>query len=1095
MTATRQWLQDSSKRLRRYIILALAGLVAGLTLTALGLGIALARSGVYLWAPAFVFLGWVAALAVVAWGVVQLRHRLKSSTPSVLAREIEVAGGLRRGSVVGVSERTSSMGRTSLSELADKRASGWLLEAGFEALHPMRSRARRSLGVGGATLLAGAVLFVVAGPAGSRAGQFWSPFHTAVGGWRGPVSVSVDSEEVPFGDSVRVYLDAKGRRSIVLWVREPGEPWGQTEVALDSAGHAELIFGPLESDRFLRAASGRRESSTLHVRVLLPAFLADLQVVARFPAHTGLLEQPLSIGPDSIRLPVGTRIVAHGRATVPVDSVFWSNEGGGVSLATEGDRFFGELPVSKSEHWQLQVFTVDGLIEEDRPQLNLVAVRDSSPIVAIPIPGVDTTIPATKKRALVVDARDDHGLENLELVLWRIDRTGASSDSVVQPLPLPDGRSERAVIQWLLDLSAGDFLPGDTAYFLARALDNAPSPRVGFSDTYRAWLPSRGELRKEVRDMSQTVGEAADSLVEEQRELAREMQDLAAERERSGQSGSSQGSREQDQLPFNSVERARELSDRQEDAVEGTEELREKLQELSDAAWSAGITDPEFHRMLDELQGLLEKALTEDLLSRLRDLQEAIQELDPEAMRKAMRQMAESAGGLQQELARGRELFERAAIEGDMEILAADADDLAARQREWNEDTQREPNDSALAQREQSLAESTEELAAELRGLEEALKRARMEGENTQSPLQRTESAAGDMRNAAGKAAEGSRQEARRSGREASESLDPVGAELRQQREEVQEQWRQEVLDAMDRALVETAELAEGQESALRRLAQGDASADLRGDLAAIRSSVDRLVMRLQGASGRNALVSPQLGAALGFSRLRLTESLDQLQRANPNTRQAEQLAGDALDGLNAVALQLLRNRSDVASSESGSGLSEAMERLAELADQQGQLEGQTDELMSLIPMGTPEVMQQLRELAERQQGVAEELDRLDAQGEVGGAEEMADEAGELAAMLEAAAVDRETVERQEQLFQRLLDAGRSLNSEREDEREERQSRTADPTNVQPPPAEATLPSGGPRFAFPVWEELRSLSPRQRRLVLDYFRRLNSGRP
>ncbi len=41
--------------------------------------------------------------------------------------------------------------------------------------------------------------------------------------------------------------------------------------------------------------------------------------------------------------------------------------------------------------------------------------------------------------------------------------------------------------------------------------------------------------------------------------------------------------------------------------------------------------------------------------------------------------------------------------------------------------------------------------------------------------------------------------------------------------------------------------------------------------LAAMRSGLDRLVMRLQGAAGRNALVSPQLGSALGFSRCRRT--------------------------------------------------------------------------------------------------------------------------------------------------------------------------------------------------------------------------------
>jgi hypothetical protein len=352
------------------------------------------------------------------------------------------------------------------------------------------------------------------------------------------------------------------------------------------------------------------------------------------------------------------------------------------------------------------------------------------------------------------------------------------------------------------------------------------------------------------------------------------------------------------------------------------------------------------------------------------------------------------------------------------------------------------------------------------------------------------------MGNAADLAEQGERPEARESGQSASESLDPVADELRDQREQIQDQWRQEVLDAMDRALVETARLAEGQQDVLRRLDRGEGGPELRGELAATRAGLDRLVMRLQGAAGRNALVSPQLGAALGFSRLRMSEALDQLQRANPNTRQASELAGEALDGLNAVALQLLSSRSDVSGAESASGLPEAMERLAELAQQQGQVGEQTNELMSMLPQAIPQVRQELRGLAERQQEVADELDRLDAEGEVSGADELAEEARELAALLEAARVDRETVERQEQLFRRLLDAGRTLRSEEEeDEREERQSQTANPDNVMPPPSGPPESVGGPRFRFPDWEELRSLSPAQRRLVLDYFRRLNGGRP
>jgi hypothetical protein len=352
------------------------------------------------------------------------------------------------------------------------------------------------------------------------------------------------------------------------------------------------------------------------------------------------------------------------------------------------------------------------------------------------------------------------------------------------------------------------------------------------------------------------------------------------------------------------------------------------------------------------------------------------------------------------------------------------------------------------------------------------------------------------MQQAASQAQQGERGEARQSGEAAERSLQPVGEQLRQQRDELREGWRQEVVAAMDRALVETARLAEQQQDVMQRMARGESGPDVRGAQAATRDGVDRILEQLQGAAGKNALVSPQLGTALGYSKLRMSEAIDQLQRANPNTRQAGELAGEALDGLNAIAYSLLRSRAEVAGAQSGSGLSEAMERLAEMAEQQGQLNRETSGLLPLMPHPDQQLLQQLQALAQQQQSLAGQMERLQAEGDVSGVDELAEEARELARELEAANLDRETIERQEQLFRRLLDAGRTLRSEEEeDERQERVSEAADPRNVQLPPSLQRLPTASPRFPYPTWEQLRSLTPDERRLILDYFRRLNRGRP
>src|SRR4029077_8276808 len=100
-------------------------------------------------------------------------------------------------------------------------------------------------------------------------------------------------------------------------------------------------------------------------------------------------------------------------------------------------------------------------------------------------------------------------------------------------------------------------------------------------------------------------------------------------------------------------------------------------------------------------------------------------------------------------------------------------------------------------------------------------------------------------------------------------------------------------------------------------------------------------------------------------------------------------------------------------------------------------------------------------------------------------------EAEDLAQKMEAGRLDRQTVERQEKLFRRMLDAGRTLQGEEKEEQKKRQSTTATGDSVLLPPAlRAKLTSDDGRLQVPSWEELQRLSPADRRIVVDSFRRL-----
>jgi hypothetical protein len=308
----------------------------------------------------------------------------------------------------------------------------------------------------------------------------------------------------------------------------------------------------------------------------------------------------------------------------------------------------------------------------------------------------------------------------------------------------------------------------------------------------------------------------------------------------------------------------------------------------------------------------------------------------------------------------------------------------------------------------------------------------------------------------------------------------------------MQREWRRQVVEAMDQALAETSRLAERQLSVQEELRDGPVSAATRSEQAAIEEGVQKLLEQMKQVSGKNALVSPQIAGALGAAQLQMQQAREAISSAAPNSREAAEQAGGAVDELNTAAHQLLRAREDVSGSQSGSGLQEALERMAQLAKQQGGLGRQG---AGLLPMaGSGAVREQLQRMAARQRALAQELERLRGQGDMAGAGQMAEEAKDLARRLEAGRLDRSVVERQERLFRRMLDAGRTLQGREEDQKKERQSMTATDDSVHLPPAlRARLQRDGERLRVPTWDELQQLSPEDRRLVVDYFRRLSDS--
>ena len=1064
----------------------LAGAGSGGAVAALGMRLAPHVAGM--------IAAWIAIAAVIA-GAVWTAHRARRATaPPELGRLAEREIGGRAGSVVGVLAPPPRPGvSAALLALADARAATVVERAAPGIRRALARGTRRGVAAGVGAVALGGALFVASAPASGRAAAFWHPLRTLAAA-RTPVRLWVDRATVRRGDSVTVTVLVPAAARATLETRGPGEPWRAASLTLDSVGRAVRRIGPLEADLFLRASSGGRTSGERRVTVALPAFVADLELTARYPEYLARPEEPLVPGGDTILVPEGTVIVTNGAASVPLATAAWRSGGVMSRLAVTGTRFSGRLAPVASGTWRLDVATADGgPLEGEAPQLALRVVPDSAPVVTVPVPGRDTTLPMSLRQPLVIDVRDDHGLSRLQVVSWRVSRTGKVGDAARDSLDV-SGVGDRAIVQGELDAARRGLLPGDTLRFRVEAWDNAPAPHLGRSAEIALRLPSLEELRAAMRAATRGLVETADSIAGSQRDLGERTGDLAQQRARDETAGGRRPppGAQAGTLPFQATERAQAVAREQEALEQRVQELSKAVDEIARAAQAAGIDDSAFQARLREVQQLLQRAVTPELEQRLRELQEALAKLDPDATRQALQRLAEAQQQLKAELERSRELFQRAATEGALASLAADAEDLKRRQAEWNGTDARRP-DSAAAARERALEERADSLAHGIEQVRKDLGSPPGSEAPLAAPQQAARQAQAAMQRAAGSAGQGDQAGAQRSGEAAEQQLAGLPEALRARRDSLAGAWRQETLGALDRALSETAALADREQQVAEALRRGEGGPATRSRQASIEEGTTAVERQIREAAGKHALVSPQLEGALGFAERQMAAAREQLEQGDPNTGEAAALAEQAVDALNATALALARSRSQVAGAQSGSGFAEAVEQLARMArDQQG-LNGQARGLLPMMGPSGQAVLEQLRAIAARQRALAQQLERLQAEGGSNAAGALAQEARELARQLDAGRLDQQTIQRQERLYRRLLDAGRTLSGSEPDESKERTSRPATGDSVHLP---ALLKPGAtgaaPRLRYPTWEELSGLTPEQRRLVLEYFRRLNA---
>jgi hypothetical protein len=1044
-----------------------------------------ARTG-WLTGPEWILVAWALFAVILIVSFLLARRAIAALGPWHVGRNLEEAGAWRHGALTTVLDAAATGTSPALHAAATELRAQEVTTRGAAALIPAMGRQRHLSRQAAGVLVVALVGLIAARPATGAPARLWNP----VGAWRAltaPVRLHARSTTVARGESAVLDLTAIGHRRATLFTRAPGESWRTTDVVLDADGNASFTTPPLTADLVARVEAGGRRSPEVRVGIRLAAFLGAFTATAHYPAYLGLEDEALPTTGDILVLPEGTRLALNGRATTVLESVRLAGPNGENMLAVTGSSFHGDFVPHESGLWRVTIKPANGgTLEGDVPMLPVRIVVDSAPVVEIPVPGVDTVASVAMSLALVVGIRDDHGITSAAIE----SRRSAAGAVTRTPLPLPAGGGDRALITTTIDLAALGLRPGDTLRYVATASDNAPAKHTGRSREYLVRIPTEAEQRAARSRETVEAVTAFDSLAKQAARVQRTEEDLARERQRTDPKAGNTAlgtDAQKDPLASEAARKAEAAAQAQQKVIDDAAKLQQSVQELQAAAEQSGVADSSLARQLAEINKLLEKALSPELRDKLAALQQAVKALDADQTRQSLQDLAKQQAMLKEAMEQARELFKRAALETDLANMGKDAKQLASEQHDLTERLGK--SDSGAAKAEEALAKRADSLGA---GLDRAAQQvdAQQPRQELQQSAQEAHSAASSMKQAAQSSQAGKPGDAKQQAKQAEDQLNPLSKKIDESRDNMQAEMRAEVKQALDRALQETARLAQRQLAVVQGFQQGALIPQTRIDQGLVEEGAAKLQQQLTAVSAMNALVSPQAAIAFAEARRLMREAIDAVSAVNANVRDATEKSGDAVDALAVAAFSLMQSKDKVNGSQSGSGVQEAMEEMKQMAGKQGQVAQQGAGMMQ---QGNTNA-QQLMQLAMQQRALAQQMERMRAGGQLPGAGQMAREAKDLSKTMEAGRLNQDVVDRQQRLFKRMLDAGRTLQGEEDDEKKERQSTTAkDAAPGVPPALDPRIRNGTGEIRLPSWEALQRLSPDERRRVVEYFQRLTQG--
>jgi hypothetical protein len=780
--------------------------------------------------------------------------------------------------------------------------------------------------------------------------------------------------------------------------------------------------------------AGRITTPVSRIEVVDRPRVTGLKLSLFYPPYTGLAPSVIDENDGTITAVVGTSVTMKIETNLPArmaQMVFADSSRSPFEI--DGLTAEQSFRIDKDRRYYIHLLDYQGEVNPNPIEYLITAVPDEYPVIDVIRPGVDINLNEEMIVPLLLRISDDFGFSSLVLKYSHV-RDGYRGEENVAVLHFSDNVKTEGEIKFNWDVEPLSMMPSDYLIYNFELADNdlISGPKVTASREYIARMPSLDEIIAQTdREQSENINRA-EKYLKQHKDLAERIKNVVREIEKDR-------ARADKHLTW---QQQKELEDILTNEQKITEELKETAQQIDkmiDQMQTNDLTSREILEKLTEVQKLFEEVATPQMKEARLKLMEALKQMDPKELEKALEDFQMSQEELMERLNRTIALLKKMQIEQKITEMSELARRLAEEQEKVNESTSKEANEKlpSLAGEEAKVKSGLDHLLAEAEKLRELLKEFPFsKSEEAEKFCQSVEAtdAGQNMDNMMSSLENSARDQAMEEGKLALSKLLELSDKLQQGQASMCGGNDGDIAKMMRQAINDIDYLSSRQESLMDKADDMPGSSEVLRDLAAEEQILKESLAGLAARVRAIGMESPFVGAELeGLVREAINNTESAINQLGGRRRlEAMGYQNEALYSLNRAAVRMLDALDSQNQCNRGSSCNKPSQSLSALSQRQKEVNQQTQSQCNNPGQLGQDGQDLFRRLAAEQNAIGKSM--ADLQNEFGNSREVLgrldairEDMEKIAEALSSGEVGQETLERQLKVYSRMLDAARTM--------------------------------------------------------------------